>query len=355
MLADLAVQSGYRALVIDRFGDLDTRQSALAVQVVDGFSLLKLQPAIEQLQHRYSFEAVIIGSGLVADHESLLWLHENFTLLGNTPETLVQTRPSSHFFQALSELDINFPETSLQPPSDNSACWLSKPLISEGGIGIKLARDRIGALSYWQRYQPGVVYSALFVAGGGRAQVLGFHRQWQTQHGGGQDFIFSGLLNCPDSEVRDYRILLQLWIDKLTAHFHLCGLNGIDFIIDQGQCWFLEINARPPASIAVYPRDLQLLQLHIDAVAGRLPGPIITDARSSMAYQLIYASAPITIADDFPWPEWTFDRPEPGTNFDTNQAICSIIASAHTVDGILQTLQCKIDELYQLFKIKEHS
>lgn len=353
LLADSAHRAGYQVLVIDQFGDCDTAQLAVENWVVELLTIDFLRPLIDKLANRYTVDQVLIGSGFETQPETLFWLQTKFKLLGNSTGTVKRIGNPQGFSHTLKNLQIDQPETRFHRPENITGKWLVKPDASEGGLGIQFYHGQTHEIKvYWQRYQPGQVYSLLFVADGVNAKLLGINRQWCTEHPNEQVFIFSGVMVDQEAIVGRHTETLQTWMAKLTAEYGLMGLNGIDFIVDDNQCWFLEINPRPPASIALYAQDIDLINLHIDACNGYLPEidrPTMTQIK---AYQIVYAQAPVIIRKEISWPQWASDRPWPETIIDTQQPICSIIASANKADSVLQILRHRTQTIYQLLNIK---
>lgn len=353
MLAESANRAGYSPLVIDRFGDGDTEQLTHENWVVEQLTIDCLQVAIDNLTKQYSVEQLIVGSGFESHPDSLEWLESKFKLIGNSSDTVKLVNNPQDFSNRLLALKIAHPETRFQPPEQNLQQWLQKPIASEGGIGIEFFQGQSTRQnSYWQRYQHGQSYSALFIANGSEAKLIGFNRQWVTeQHN--QAFMFSGIINKQEDALQQYRETIQNWITILTQEYELLGLNGIDFIVENDQCWLLEINPRPPASMALYDCENNMLNLHISAYNGELPDRDLVQSSTITAYQVIYAVESLTIPIDFSWPEWISDRPCSGTNIDTGQPICSIIAVANNADFVIQVLQRRTQALYKLLNYQE--
>ena len=349
LLTQSVNSAGYLPLVIDCFGDSDTEQLAHDNWVVEQLSINSLQLVIDQIIHLYSVEYVIVGSGFESQHNSLAWLQTKFKLLGNTSDIVKSINDPKEFSRTLQALQINQPETRFQPPRQDFDQWLIKPYASEGGIGIKRFQGQAGQQEvYWQRFQSGPVYSALFVAIAYKARLIGINRQWQTEQCQGQDFVFSGLIQVQD--LPQYSATIVDWIAKLTVAYGLTGLNGIDFIVHDNQCWLLEINPRPPASIALYDQAMVLIKLHIDACNGRLPEHINTQTAQISAYQIMFAQAPLTIPIAIDWPGWISDRPGADTKIGAEQPICSIIATAENTDAVMRLLQHRMGTIHQLLK-----
>lgn len=349
MLAEAAQRAGYQVLVIDRFADVDTVATAHAVWRVESLTLLCLQQAIVQIPKHYAIEHLVVGSGFGNYIDSLAWLESQFTLLGNGGVIVSTITNPVTLYQTLERLQITHPETHFQAPETTQKQWLIKPYASEGGLNIKFYHEQaVSQNHYWQRYLQGSVYSALFVGNGVDAQLLALNQQWTTTHQDGQAFVFSGLIQSSDANLWPHHKTITNWIKKLTLKFALIGLNGLDFIIHEGRCWLLEVNPRAPASMMLYQQEDNLFNVHMNACHGILPCRYLPQSIPVPAYQIIYTSARLIIPVDFKWPDWTADQAKPGTIIDTDQAICSIIASACNAKSVLKLLQYRSQTLYQL-------
>jgi methenyltetrahydromethanopterin cyclohydrolase len=324
MLAELAYKADYKVIVIDLFADQDTLAIAEQVCRVESLGLPEVRSAIELLQLYFKIQLVVYGSGLEGQQSTLIWLAKNFQLIGNKPRAFERFRDKKDFFKQLNEFSIQFPESRFLPPNDTSR-WLIKPIDHVGGIGIRESRLGANTNEYYQRFCQGQVGSVLFCADGQRVSTVGFHRQWPVNQ---DDFAFAGV-------IRD-QILLETeqnrvtgWLEKLVGHYCLQGLGSLDFIWDGRQCYFLEINLRPPVSLMLYP-ELDLMGAHI---SGQLPTQL--KDKSIRAMQVIYAMQLSVVKSWVEWPEWSFDRPKNNSCIQAGQPICSIMAQGKTVQQTL--------------------
>lgn len=337
MLAQLANEANYRPLVIDLFADQDTKALAEQVWQVDSLLLFVVQPLIESLSALFTLEWVVYGSGLEADQSTLAWLVRHFTVLGNSAAVFAQFSDKKIFFKQLDRFNIHYPEICFSAPTDKKR-WLIKPMDHAGGLGIRWYKSKAGSDEYYQQFCAGQVGSVLFCADGQQVELIGFHRQWPVSQ---DDFTFAGIIQesiLPEAEQQR----VCCWLKKLVRYYGLHGLGSLDFIWDGQQCYFLEINPRPPASMMLYP-ELDLLTAHI---TGRLPDS--NKDNTIMALQIVYAQQACTVPLIEPWPEWSFDQPRLGTQVQSGWPICSIMAKGTTVRQVL-------DNLLEKQKIIEHT
>jgi uncharacterized protein len=341
MLAKAAKTAGFKTMVIDICGDLDTRSFAEETQLIPSLAKEHLLPAVANLTERYHLEYVVYGSGFEPHADSLKILATEFVLLGNSPEVFDWLQDKRIFFSLLTTLQIPYPEISFDPPEDCGG-WLVKPVQSEGGVGIR--RYKAGLHSehavYWQKFQEGIPHSVLFLADGQLSKVVGFNRQWSMSSSESDEFVFAGIINHAEiSEAQKNQVIS--WLDNLVPELALKGLNSLDFIQTETGIFVLEINPRPPASMQLY--DADLFALHISASAGELTGKKIVQ-KGYAAYQVVYAKADTIIPADFFWPVCAADIPAESSIINAGQPICSIIAHGNEPQQVLQ--QLKINQKY---------
>jgi len=335
MLAQLARRAGFCPLVIDLFADQDTLEIAEEVRQVESLTSKDLGLAVDNLTKLYPVHEVVYGSGFEKNIQSLFFLQEKITLLGNSPEVFAKVQDKYYLFSFLSENNIPFPEVHFSRPE--SGKWLIKPLESEGGLGIHYDNGCgiVDNSHYWQRYLEGKSMSAIFIADGEKADIIGFNRQWKVSHANGQAFVFSGIHNYASLSDINKSIIAD-WLAKLVSHFGLRGLNSVDFILHQEQCYFLEVNPRPTASIELYGTNL--FATHVSSSLGR-KAVINVDQQDHKGYQIIYAANDYRISNDIIWPEWSQDRPKSGAIIRKQQPVCSIIANGESSQQVLAKLK----------------
>ena len=327
MLAHAARLAGYTPLVIDLFADQDTEVIAEQLWQVENLSLAIVQEVVENLLLSYKVQWVIYGSGMENQPETLAYLAELFTVVGNSANVCKQLNCKKTFFKQLDKLDVRYPNVRFRLPED-SAKWLIKPINHLGGIGIHWCDRKSKEDEYYQKFCPGQAGSVLFCTDGQQVDLIGFHRQWTVDQ---DNFTFAGIVQeCMLPEVEQQTV--QGWLEKLVNYYHLKGLASLDFIWNGETCFFLEINPRPPASMMLYP-ELDLLSAHI---TGQLT--VTTQDKTIRALQIVYAKQRYKTQQMFEWPEWSFDRPKPNTSIQVDEPICSIIAQGKTIQQTLNSL-----------------
>ena len=324
MLVQMAVEAGFQAVAVDCFADLDTEALATETVKVDNLAVAAIQPVIEALAIRYGLTHVVYGSGFERYPESLAYMESRLIMLGNTATVFRRFQDKPAFFRNLKQLSIKYPETVFSAPAEGGD-WLLKPMRGEGGVGI--ARYAAGQTVdaerfYWQRYLSGAVCSVLFTASVGLVRVLGFNRQWATENDE-QRYWFAGVSNHADVSPRN-RALLTEWLENLVGLYSLRGLGSLDFIVHEGDCHVLEINARIPASAQLY--GASIFKQHCLAC---LDVPSDGEWVLPAGFQIIFAQNDITVPAGLSWPEWVVDRPASGVFIGKGAPVCSIIAAGN--------------------------
>ncbi len=337
MLAAYLSEAGYRVVTVDCFADGDTRRIAHDWCRVSGLALPEIERPVQALIRRHRLRYVVYGSGFERYPDSLSFLQGRLQVLGNSAEYFAAVQDKRLLFARLDALGIEHPPVAFAPPDDGEA-WLSKPLVGEGGLGISRYRRgerATGEGFFWQRYIDGEPQSVLFLAAEKRAAVVGYQHQLAGIDDPPREFLFGGVISYPDVPA-SVQATVARWLTDLVGHFHLRGLNGLDFIVKNGRCYLLEINARPPASLQLYGKDA--IDGHLGAVRS---GVLRSVTRSSdwAAYLILYAEREISIGSGIDWPQWAADRPVAGTAIGQGEPICSIIARAKNRRQLTESLQ----------------
>lgn len=351
MLAQSASRAGIRTLAIDHYGDADTRAHAERVRVVpsrDGsFEQAALLSACKALAPAGDIP-LIYGSGIDSKPELLESLERMYPVIGNTTATQRVYRDPRVFFPLLDACGIPYAEVRYRPPSDPGN-WLVKAGCSEGGKCVRFcAHEPAGPDEYYQRRIEGSVHSALFLANGSEATLVGINDLW-TLGSSERPFLFVGAI-VADEGTQSWRNQLQTWIDRLVHATHLRGLNCMDFMIDrQGALHVLEINARPSATMALYDPDFRrgLLASHILAAEH---GYLDEAPASGMAraFRVMFTKRRISVTHRTDWPAWVADRPEVGTVVDAGQPLCTIQAesrSRHAVLALIKQRSARLQDI----------
>ena len=340
-LAAGARRAGYVPLVADGFGDQDTLAQAGGHVRVDFMRPIngdRLIAALQALSDGRDCAGIVCGSGFEDRADLLGTIGRRWPLLGNRPETIARVKDPLEFAATCRAAKIPHPETSLVPAADLGG-WLIKRIGGAGGWHVapadkSQARD---ADTYFQRRVKGQPVSVLLLCDGGRALALGFTAQWTapTQR---HPFRYGGAVR-PAPLSYDIEQALVAALNRFVAITPLVGLNSADFVVDCDAFQLLEVNPRPGATFDLFePESASLFALHIDACKGMLPASA-PSYRAAMAVAIVYAERDIAATPALAWPEWTTDRPTPGSRIDADQPVCSVFARCETAHEARQLVE----------------
>jgi predicted ATP-grasp superfamily ATP-dependent carboligase len=332
-LAQSAARSGRKVAVVDLFNDVDVRALAVASHSAAGrngkFDSRRLIAAAHAMCPPDRCAGLIYGSGFEGRTGLLAKLAQGRTLFGNAPDTVARLKDPSSFFPLLGSLGIAHPQTSLHPPA-NRAGWLVKRSGGAGGSHVKAVRSRHREQPgrYFQQFLSGRTLSALFVANGRDAQMIGINEQWTAGIEQCAPYCYGGAVSCAAiPEGVPERI--AKWLGQLVRATGLVGLNGLDFILAAGNApHALEINPRPTATIELYDADFAhgLLDLHLRACRGELPH--LPQSHRPRAHAIVYATESLRVPAHMRWPDWCTDIPQSGSLIPAGAPVCSVHAEA---------------------------
>ncbi len=335
-LARAAVDAGFDALVADFFADADTARLAHACRklpgdIARGFQWRSLAPVLESLagQAPSPLLGLVYGSGFEDRPHLLTRLAERWPLLGNDAETVERIKAPEAFFATLDALSIAYPPTLMEPPA-KGAGWVAKRRGGAGGSHVvpsRLQKDATGV--YYQTLVEGRAVSALFLADGSRAQVLGFSEQW-TAPAPRRPWRYGGAVQ-PATLPETVAAEMARAVMALSAAFGLKGLASADFVLAENRPVLLEINPRPGATLDIFASAKKpLVKLHIDAVLdGTLTRkPLVFEGAT--ASSIVHAPKGVIVPRSMTWPSWAADLPHPGERIDKQRPICTVLARAGT-------------------------
>ena len=343
-LAAAARRSGYRPLVADQFEDVDTREIAADTRRVRGaMAIGPLTQALDALATTRAPVGLAYGSGF-EDRPALIGsLAGRFRLLGNPGATLARVKDPMSFARLCTDLGVPHPETTMDAVGRGT--WLVKRSGATGGAHIRVGK--LGAKPpagyYCQRRVSGTPISALFLASGGRAALLGFSEQWPDP-APRCPFRYGGAIR-PASPAPAIAAEIASCVGRLAAALGLVGLNSADCLVRGDGFHLLEINPRPGATLDVFgQRDCALFQLHVDACEGRLPAdmPVFPGAEGAA---VVYAPHALRLPANFARPEWTADRQLPLSSVGAQAPLCTVLAHAETADDVRRLLERRRAEI----------
>ena len=352
-LAQSAARGDIPVVVLDLFNDLDVRSGAVASASVAGrngrIDAAKLLAAMRGLCPEADCEGVVYGSGFEGRIGLLEKLARGRTLFGNKPATVAGLKDPERFFGLLGRVGLPHPPIRRLPPPDPRN-WLVKRIGGAGGAHVRRAtlRHRPRADRYFQMFQHGRLLSALFLADGRRAHVVGYNEQWTVPARPRSPYCYAGAASGADLP-RSVAERLAAVLDELTRETGLVGLNGLDFILDGDLPYVIEINPRPPATLDLYDPDVPggLLALHLKACQGEIGQ--FDPALRARAHAIVYATQIVRIPVHPAWPAWCTDIPEPGSVIPPGAPICSVHSAAAGCMQARQQVEIRSARLAQQF------
>ncbi len=334
-LTSSAKRAGFAPLSIDVFGDDDTREMSLASVTLegglsDGLTLDKVAGAVETLCRAYDPIGLVYGSGFEHQPETIAAIARMTRIFGNESETVERVKDPHALAQLCGAIGISHPPMRLAPP-DEPEYWLAKRRGGAGGAHISAATATCTAPEdcYFQRRVTGRSISALFVANGKRTGIIGLSVQWTAptptspfRYGGAAGPIDVGAAQAEE---------IAYAVANITSELCLVGLNSADFVVSADAVSLIEINPRPGATLDVFePGEGSLLALHVAGCEGRLMP--LSACLECKAAEIVYAPCDMVSCAERNWPDWTVDRPSPGTRVAAGDPLCTTLASGATVD-----------------------
>jgi predicted ATP-grasp superfamily ATP-dependent carboligase len=335
-LAQAARRAGFTPLAVDFFADTDTQEAAHASRKVDGdiargFHANRLFRALDDVvKHAPSpILGLVYGSGFEDRPELLRLIAERWPIFGNDAARMERIKAPEIFFATLDRLQVPHPATVMQRPK-NSEGWLAKRIGGAGGSHVVPARlAKSSPRVYYQECVEGRAVSALFVANGADARVLGFSEQWTAPSPKGP-FRYGGAARPATLPATTARLMISA-VRRVAACIKLRGLGSADFMLDNESALLLEINPRPGATLDLFDCDATpLLGLHLEAISeGKLPSRALK-FEDAMASAIVYAERGGEVPPGMVWPQWAADRPKPSEWIDKNRPICTVWARSGT-------------------------
>ena len=330
-LARSAHRQRIPVVVLDLFNDVDTRAMALASRACAGrhgrFHRARVVTAARELTPAGGYAGLVYGSGLEGRPALLQDLARECALLGNAVDVVARAKDPEVFFPLLDRLSVAHPDVRMTPPKDLQG-WLAKRVGGAGGAHVRPAHlgwpRRDGR--YFQRFQPGCVMSALFLADGASARVIGLNEQWQAKLSRLVHFAYAGAITVNDAPPAVWAVVSRA-AAGLTEEFGLRGLNGLDFILEGGTVYVLELNPRPTATLDLYDEAVPggLFAQHLRACAGRLEVGAVPQS-GARAHAIVYATGAWRVPPAVDWPEWVTDIPASGSVIAAGAPICTVHA-----------------------------
>ncbi len=363
-MAESAVAGGYQVVGLDAFGDLDLQTVCECYSLRRDYHYRFSAEGLYKASRELSFDSVVYTANL-ENHPNIIGrLAQNSLILGNPKEALKHVRNWSALFATLINAGFRTPETifwgDVRQPNP-AYKWLIKPVHGGGGHQMAFWREgkRFGRGFMLQEYIPGFSCSASFVSNGIEAVVIGITEQLiGLPDFGGCDFNYCGnLLPLSLGEGSTYELQILEQVQRiatlLTREFGLVGVNGIDFILTNGQVCLLEVNPRYSSSMELIERAYQLsiFDVHVRAVSnGKLPDFELSSkaqpANGCYAKAILYADKDSQAPETQAWIERGIrDVPHPGEKLLKGKPICTVLAEGKTRNDCYAILAAEAERL----------
>ena len=299
----------------------------------------------------------LAGSGFEACPDLLDAGQSVLPLLG-TPAA-VQRRlcdPRQRFAQ-LAALGIPHPQVAHALTSDLHG-WLLKDGHGCGGGHVRGARPGqvLSPSQYLQRTAAGQPMSATFVADGRCAVLLGINQQLLAPLAD-QPYRFGGVVGpvtMPDAVQQAVHHALE----RLVPAFGVCGLGSLDFMAEGERIAVLEVNARPSASLALYPAWAPVTA-HVAACLGQGLGGLQMAATQAAdrwvrGWALVHAPHPrpvgAALAQGLSALADAHDLPHTGDALVAGGPVCSVSACAADATAVRQQLAQRQARVHHLLE-----
>jgi predicted ATP-grasp superfamily ATP-dependent carboligase len=351
-LAAAARRAGYAPIVLDLFGDDDTRALACEAIPIRRLGGLNFDPddLFEQLGlHAAGELPVVLGTGFEQDPDMVERIGRQFRMVGNGRQTLAWLKEPIVFMRLLANLGVPHPAV-FTGPAPAGMRTLEKRIGGSGGWHVQPAAVPRGPGWYVQEYVEGRTVSALFLGNGRDVRVIAFSEQWcepaedaPFRYGGA-----AGPIAIDPAIARQVTSALR----TITAATGLFGLASADLmLLDDGGWTLLEVNPRPGATLDVFDREPlpPLLRLHLDACEGRLPDLDLLmpgDVQEAHAAAIFYAPAPFEVRLD-PLPDYVADRPPQGTRIETGEPVCTVFGLGRNAEEARQQVSERTVSLWR--------
>jgi predicted ATP-grasp superfamily ATP-dependent carboligase len=348
-LAQSARAAGFIPVVIDAFGDRDTRAASQSTRCVvftaSGFCAHDLMQSLREVAERYGALPAVYGGGFEFAPSQLDMLGRFASIHGNQPNILTRVTTPRDFFALLSSVGIAHPETVLSGEvGDSRILWLIKRGRSCGGGGIEYYAGEVPQSmdAYLQKMMFGDSLSVVFLADGFDVELIGWTRHFGAATAA--PWRFAGAASTreiPSSVARSAGFA----IEKLVGALGLKGLCGADFIVDTSKRPLLvDLNVRPTAGFELYDGNGSLFRRHLQTASGELAASLRPERDFERAFLTVYA--PRSYRElPMDWPEWVTDIP--CAPVESGHPLCTVNAEAPDTAAAIVLAQARAAELRQ--------
>jgi len=346
-----ALRGGYKPICADLFADQDLAAACPARRIDHRNSSDQFATVAESC-----FPSHWLYTGGFENQPELVdQIAKKHRLWGMDGETLRAIRDPVGVARVLKQAGIPCPAVTLAArglPRDGS--WLIKPLYSGGGRRIEPLIDAAPVRlesRYLQQRVKGPSFSALYVGTPREARLIGVTRQLIGAPG--SPFGYRGSIG-PWPTTAPLAARLRALGSMLSSTFALTGWFGVDYVLNRGIPWPVEINPRYTASVEIHELFLgrSLLHDHRRACEGIVdetdcPALSAGPSRPVFGKLIIYASRRLVVpeclrlrdeARDHFAVDSIADVPWPATSVGVGQPVMTLLGSAPTLEGCRKRL-----------------
>jgi predicted ATP-grasp superfamily ATP-dependent carboligase len=354
-LAFSAIRAGYKPCAIDLFADRDLAAVCPAVKIErypDGFEeALAAAP-----------QAPWIYAGALENYPSLIErLAKIRPLIGNSAEVVRRARDVAQLGEAVRAAGFQFPEVR---QSADEGKWLVKAQRSSGGLGVRMATAeemrQPPAGCYLQRYVEGEALSAVYLAAGGKAVLVGVTKQLVGRDFGlSKPFLYVGNVGPILFGEEDVARLKTLGV-ALASKLGLVGLFNVDFVRNDGGLWPTEVNPRYSASVEVLERGLevQAVGLHVAACHQGTVRWLARNNPECFGKAVVYAERDCRVSpvleivtgelnDPRAWPAMA-DLPRTGEEIRAGQPVVTVFIAGESAERVETELRQRVATVKQM-------
>ena len=331
-------------VAIDGFLDADLdADKAIRTTLENGQFSLEILEILSRESH--TGDLLAYGSGFEDRPELLEQLQDSVRILGNVPDIVRLCADPVRLSEHFPELGLACPETRNQRPNRPEG-WLVKQKGRSGGCHVQPASRVAGSSNslYWQRQCIGKPHSALFLAGGREAQVVGVSELLASGKADAP-YAWSGAIG-PIEVLPEVFEQVQWAAQALARDLGLLGLCGIDFIVDsKKEMRVVDLNPRLVATCELYADCFvaDYMSAHVETCLTGDPGgnliPAAERRKGMRGMQVLYAPCPVTDTENWKWPKETADLPAARISIDAGQPLCTVRGHYRNADEARAGLQ----------------
>jgi len=354
-LAESARRADYDFFTIDYFGDADQKRIcknySLKHEFKEELCIENLVKHAKELNKGKIDFTHTVGSCFENYPELVEELERKCIVLGNSAEVLRKVRDWGYFFKTVKSLGISAPENEIANIKEvkkrkkitENKNFIVKPLRTGGGHNICSASE-LSSASFeknekvlLQEFIEGKAASGIIAASeeesiflGATKQIIGtpFNKYKYTGNIAPLDEKKSVLKQMEDASL------------KIAEKFKLIGVNGIDFIVKNGEVFVIEVNPRITGAIEVVERayKVNLIDIHIKACLNTLPKLKIIKPKMFYGKKIIFAEQNLNFKLK-KVQRFVKDVPHYNERIEARAPICTVFASGETSEKCRANLE----------------